>query len=94
MSEEARPGRAEPWGPRRVRSAGSMAVYFAPGDTNVGLGPSSVTIDARVTAMVYTGDQQSALLFADFLAQPIPPDAGDHDTHGRPLDPFSGGRSR
>jgi hypothetical protein len=32
----------------------------------------SVTIDARVTLMTYTGDQQSALLFVDFLSPAHP----------------------
>jgi hypothetical protein len=33
---------------------------------------SSVTIDARVTAMIYTGDQRSVLLFVDFLSPAHP----------------------
>src|SRR5262249_8028174 len=33
---------------------------------------SSVTIDARVTAMIYTGDQQSALLFVHVLSPAHP----------------------
>jgi hypothetical protein len=32
--------------------------------------------------------------YSALMPQPIPPNAGGHDTHARPLDPFSRGRSR
>ena len=56
---------------------------------------SSVTMGAAVTVSAYTGDHQSALVFAHLLSLPRPPNAGSsHDTRAWPLDPFSGGRSR
>jgi hypothetical protein len=44
------------WGPRLAAS----------------LGARSVTINARVTAMIDTGDQQSALVLVDFLSPAYP----------------------
>jgi hypothetical protein len=53
-----------------------------------------VTIDAAVTASIYTGDHQSALVLAHLLSLPRPPNAGRHDTHAWPLDPFTGGQAK
>jgi hypothetical protein len=51
----------------------------------------SVTFDAGGVAIIYTGDHQAPLPFCSFSqAQFIPLNAGGHDTHSRPLDPFSG----
>ena len=54
-----------------------------------------MTIDAAVTASIYTGDHQSALVFAHLLSLPRPPNASSsHDTRAWPLDPFLGRGSR
>ena len=55
---------------------------------------SSVTVDARITKIMSRGITDQGRCLSIPYPQPIPPNAGGYETHGRPLDPFSGGRSR
>jgi hypothetical protein len=51
---------------------------------------SSVTFDAGVTAIIYTGERQSAFLLVQIpIPSPSRRTPAAIDTHARPLDPFS-----
>jgi hypothetical protein len=63
--------------PSRVRGSYSVEKWKRLEDVRAKYDPQGsssafVTIDARVTAMIYTGDQQSALLFVVFLSPARP----------------------
>ena len=55
---------------------------------------ASVTIDAGVTARIDRVPTDQRRFFSICYAKPTPLHTGGHNTHARPLDPSSGGRSR